>query len=239
MVHLETLFLVYLLFACLNCENAQSLRHMFHPEETELEANAGLNLVTDPRHDVSIFIDGERVAQKTPFTKKTLFPGTHVLEIRSQGYFPFSMPIALESGKTLAFNVTLRSREKIQSTLSQEKPTVHEPLQFGTATTQSIQLLVRASPPAPILVDGLVMIGQELLLQQEQGYVAVGRAQLAYETSPNNSILLRIPEVDPARWYEGNHLINPQDAIKLTGQTLKLQRITTDGSSQSFEMTRR
>lgn len=77
-------------------------------------APASLQVSVVPATGISLLIDGQKVADTSPFVQSGLAPGPHVLWVRAMGYHDVTLPLELLPGQQLSVPVALRPRVPTQ-----------------------------------------------------------------------------------------------------------------------------
>jgi len=84
------------------CEGLKSFKQGLHDE------SATLRVEVRPDAGVTVLLDGAELGGASPFVRAGLPAGAHRLEVRAQGYHPFSTPVTLRAGQRLTVPLALR-----------------------------------------------------------------------------------------------------------------------------------
>lgn len=222
-------------------------------KSTPATGKTGLEVVVQPASGITILLDGEKVAEASPYTTSTVTPGPHALEVRGMGFYPILLPITVQSGATLQVPVALRARSPgtFEGTVATGVP---EPRSVAKAAPQpaaaptedappggapgtypelphgmaAIDVTVTAQPEAPITVDGHVTDGYRVRLHHLKGLITVGALALPYEIWPGSVLELPIP-MDGASWFKDDQQLKAATLIKFSHGTVRLRRVTREG----------
>jgi hypothetical protein len=80
-----------------------------------------------PEAGISLLIDGQRVADTSPWISTELTPGPHVLHVRAMGYHSVTLPVELAAGQHLTVPVALRPRPPTAAAVAPQIPAAGGP----------------------------------------------------------------------------------------------------------------
>lgn len=97
------------LVAALGCDRLQALKSRLHASEGSSEMGC-LQVEVDPQEGISILLDDQHVATRSPWRSDHVTQGAHVLEVRGMGRFAVTLPITVAAGSCVQVPVHLRIR---------------------------------------------------------------------------------------------------------------------------------
>jgi hypothetical protein len=219
------------------------------PTAVVLAPSAGLSIEVVPPEGIAIWLEGTRLATRSPFTSTTLRPGAYTLLVRGMGYLPFTLPVELKAGEMVRLPVSLQPRLQVgdppsvgaatgpqrQAAQVVTSPTVplSTPLPDGVAP-----LLVRLvpSPATRLSVDGAPAQG-EVRLRFGHGVLQAGSLRIEYDVTPSRVLEFVVPN-DGGLWFKDGTQVKPTSVIRITLGSTRLQRTALGGAPQSIVIKR-
>jgi hypothetical protein len=212
------------------CDSLTKLRAFLRGEE------ASLQVEVTPKTGITILLDGQEVAQSSPFAVTGLTAGSHLLEVRAQGYHPFRLPLVLKEGEQLTVPVALRKGAPSKAPVPEPKeppanpPSPAPPLPYGVAP---ITLILAAEPEQPLLLDELPTAGRQIKLERTHGTLGAGPLLLKYRLGGAGLLELTVPD-ETAEWRRDGAILLPGNSFRLHNGVVRVTRIATDGSGQTL-----
>jgi len=224
------------------CENIARLRRLMRGE------SAGLRLEVTPADDLEIIIDGKLAATRSPLVDATIGAGSHVLEIRANGYHPVVLPFELDVGEMLSVPVTLRRAPATLLPTHTERPgtapsppTAPAPPAPPAAPlppgVNPVVLTFSAVPKATLSLDDVAQPGSSCRLERVAGTLAVGGLALSYRLGGAGLLEFTLPSGD-ASWTRDGLVMLPGNSFRLLRGATRITRGAPDGTAQTLLLRR-
>ncbi len=225
-----------LIFISAGCNVWETLKEITR-EELPLLSEPNVRLEVTPSTGIAIHLDGKQVATSAPWILRNVPEGLHTLEIRAMGYFPVQLPLDVKRGESLRVPIVLRPRKPVEFIEKEPVPQTEKEEKKVDALI-AVSLRVSMRPKAPIMLEGVpVVIDQKITFKKPQGTLDIGEMRLLYRLEPEGKLFLR-PTIDQGIWDKDTQPIEADEEFAMTTGSVKLHRMSVNGTDQHVTITR-
>ncbi|MBN1962199.1 MAG: hypothetical protein JW841_14780 [Deltaproteobacteria bacterium] len=206
------------------CDNLNSLKRSLKGED-----RCGFELEVQPQNGITIWLDGVQVAIKSPYLANNITPGSHLLEIKAAGYYPFNLPLNLQIGEIIKIPIALRPTSQPlpsshpHQTTAKPLPDSYKPIKLNCST----------SPSAIVKLDGAPAKKCKLRFKHTNGSLHAGDLHLNYRINAPGQLEFSFTN-DDAAWMQNKNIIKPGEYFQLQAKSTRITRVAADGATQTL-----